>query len=109
MKRMLDLGLYPQFETIEEGWGGRVGAVMTSLGGAVYNFARWEFIRSDDEEVAAREFAIELTEAGPFSDDALRTIEGAIAMLAARAASGPVDVTTERPTRDRIRIEAKRR
>jgi len=30
-------------------------------------------------------------------------------MLATRAANGPVDVTAERPTRDRIRIEAKRR
>jgi len=109
MKRMLDMGLYRQFETIEEGWGGRVGAVMTSLGDAVYNFAHWEFQRPDDEESAARQFAIELREAQAFSENALRTIEGAIAMLAARAANGPVDVTAERPTRDRIRIEAKRR
>ncbi|HKJ23712.1 MAG TPA: hypothetical protein VKB65_02745, partial [Myxococcota bacterium] len=62
-----------------------------------------------DEESAARQFAIELREAQAFSENALRTIEGAIAMLAARAANGPVDVTAERPTRDRIRIEAKRR
>jgi hypothetical protein len=39
----------------------------------------------------------------------MRTIEGAIAMLAARAAGGPVDVVAERPSRDRIHIEATRR
>jgi hypothetical protein len=109
MKRMLDMGLYRQFDAIEEGWGGRVGSVMTSLGDAVYNFAHWEFLRSDDEEEAARQFAIELTEAEAFSDHALRTIEGAIAMLAARAASGPVDVSVQRPSADRVRIEVKRR
>jgi hypothetical protein len=109
MKRMLDLGLYRQFDAMEEGWGGRVGAVMTSLGDAVYNFAHWEFLRSDDEEEAAREFAIELTEAEPFSDHALRTIEGAIAMLASRAASGPVDVSVRRPAPDRVRVDVKRR
>lgn len=109
MKRMLDLGLYRQFETMKEGWGGRVGATMVSLGDAVYNFARWEFVRPDDEAAASREFAIELADADPLNDQALHTIEGAIAMLAARAASGPVDVTSERPSRDRIRIEARRR
>jgi hypothetical protein len=109
MKRMVDMGLYRQFETMKEGWVGRVGNAMTSLGGAVYNFASWEFVRPDDEVAAAREFTIELTEAEPLNDHALHTIEGAVAMLAARAAAGPVDVTSERPSRDHIRIEAKRR
>jgi len=109
MKRMLDLGLYRQFETIAQGWSVRVGAVMTSLGDAVYNFAQWEFIPPDDEETAGNQFAIELREAQAFSDQALGTIEGAVAMLAARAANCAVEVTLERPTRDRVRIEAKRR
>jgi hypothetical protein len=109
MKRMLDLGLYRQFEAMDQGWGGRVGSVMTSLGDAVYNFARWDFVRPEGEAEAAQRFTIEIHDAEPFSDQAMRTIEGAIAMLAARAAGGPVDVVAERPSRDRIHIEATRR
>jgi len=109
MKRMLDLGLYRQFETVGQGWSARVGAVMTSLGDAVYNFAQWEFIAPEDVGTAGREFVIELREAQAFSDHSLGTIEGAVAMLASRAANCPVDVTLARPTRDRVRIEAKRR
>lgn len=112
MKRMIEMGVYSQLESLDKGWTRLVGRVMATFASVVYSFARWE-LRSASTEPGAvgtvgDEFTLVGHDDGLLSDQARATIEGATAMLAARIAGGPVDVTSERVAPDRIELRGVR-
>jgi len=113
MKRMMELGVYSQLETLDKGWTRLVGRVMATFASVVYSFARWELRAESTEEGAVGAVGDEFTlvghDDGLLSVQARATIEGAAAMLATRIAGGPVDVTSERVAPDRIELRGIRR
>lgn len=112
MKRMMDMGLYAQFESLEKGWSRLVGRVMVTISSVVYNFMRWEIHHAEGEQSVTGEggeqFTIVIHDDGLLSDNARQTIEGAVGMLSSRAAEGPTEVASARVAPDRVELSCRR-
>jgi len=112
MKRLMDLGLYNQFSTLERGWTRLSGRVLGTIGQVVYNFLSFEVVADaadDAADAAGRErFTILVRDAGILSRNAQTTIEGAVAALASRAARGPVSVSAARVAPEELEIYVER-
>jgi len=108
MKRLMDLGLYNQFASLEKGWTRLSGRVMSTMGQVVYNFMSFEIVSGlpdgAPEGVESERFTILVRDGGRLSANAQATIEGATAALAARAARGPVEVWSTRVSTDEVEI-----
>ena len=112
MKRLMDLGLYSQFSSLEKGWTRLAGRVMSTMAQVVYNFLSFEIVsdRSDDDPSLEQSdrFTLLIRDGGRLSKNAQTTIEGAVAALATRAAHGPVKVSGQRVSVDEVEIYAER-
>ena len=86
---------------------------MSTMGQVIYNFMSFEILseRADDapEDVASERFTILIRDGGRLSTHSQTTIEGATAALAARAAHGPVEVSSTRVSSDEVEIYVTRR
>jgi len=113
MKRLMAMGLYAQFASLEKGWTRLAGRVMMTMGSAVYNFLSFELqpgeIAADASPMAAASrFTLLVRDGGRLSNHACTTIEGAVAALATRAANGAVKVWSRRVGPEEVEIYAER-
>jgi len=112
MQRLMDLGIYNQFASLEKGWTRLSGRVLGTIGQVVYNFLTFEIVSESSDgtprgDPSAR-FTILVKDGGMLSRNAQITIEGAVAALASRAAHGPVTVSGARVATDEIEIYVER-
>jgi hypothetical protein len=108
-ERLFDAGLYQQMRRGEElgaakrergeGWSEFDGNLMTSLAGAIFNVSRWRYRRHPEDVLVSR---IEVTSARDLPEVARWAAQGFVEYMASRMTGVPVQVTSERPVRDRI-------
>ena len=112
MKRLMDLGLYNQFSSLEKGWTRLSGRVMSTMAQVVYNFMTFEIVSDLPDDAVdgsqGNRFTILIRDAGRLSKSAQTTIEGATAALSTRAAHGPVEVSSARVSTDEVEIYVER-
>jgi hypothetical protein len=96
-ERLSQAGIYQQLHLSSERLGIRVGHIITSLAGAIYNFTRWHF-----EPHGAGEFTIRVEEASEFPNVSRFTTQGFIERVSTRASGFPVRVVSDRPSPDLI-------
>lgn len=111
MKRMMALGLYNQFASLEQGWTRLAGRVLGTISQVVYNFMSFEIVSAADatgDATQSSRFTIVVRDGGLLSRNAQTTIEGAVAALASRAAHGPVRVSARRVSTDEVEIYVER-
>lgn len=112
MQRLMDLGIYNQFASLEKGWTRLSGRILGTIGQVVYNFLSFEIVPTGDEDgpvgEASERFTILVRDGGQLSRNAQTTIEGAVATLASRAAHGPVTVSSARVATDEVEIYVER-
>lgn len=112
MQRLMDLGIYNQFASLEKGWTRLSGRVLGTMGNVVYNFLEFEIVSelADDATDAeqSERFTVLVKDGGRLSNNAQTTIEGATAALATRAAHGPVTVSSARVSTDEVEIYVER-
>jgi hypothetical protein len=88
---MVDLGVYRQLDERSERWEDRVGRLLVSVAGVLWNFGTWEWLGMDGHG-----FRIECRGVGGMPRVyALRT-QGFVEFLASRAAGGEVRLEMER-------------
>jgi len=97
--QLLGNQIYQRFsETIRER-GDQGGASMLTLAQLMMNFSRWKLRYENDDK---SHFTIEVTEARPMPDVLRYTAQGFIEKVAELMVGGPMKVTSERPTPDRL-------
>ncbi len=95
--RLAALGIYQQLELSMDRVGMAVGKLGASLSGAIYNFTRWRY-----ESDQPGDFTIFVEEAAAFPEVSRFATQGFIAYMAERIGGYPMDVSSERPARDRV-------
>jgi hypothetical protein len=100
-ERMSQAGIYQQLHLSSERIGVRVGHIITSVAGAIYNFTRWHF-----EALGPREFTIRVDEASEFPDVSRFATQGFIERISTHTAGTPMRVVSERPSPDVILYRA---
>jgi hypothetical protein len=98
--QVLDNQIYGHFnETIQER-GDQGAASVLTLAQLMMNFSRWRLLpfRNGDPS----HFVIKVSEAGPMPDVLRYTAQGFIERVAELMVGGPMQVTSERPTLDRL-------
>jgi len=112
MQRLMDLGIYNQFASLEKGWTRLSGRVLGTIGQVVYNFLTFSIVSEHEADAPVGEqserFTILVKDGGQLSRNAQTTIEGAVAALASRAAHGPVTVSSARVATDEVEIYVER-
>jgi hypothetical protein len=108
-ERLFDAGLYQQMKRGEElgvakrergePWSEFDGNLMTSLAGAIFNVSRWRYRRHPEDVYVSR---IEVSGATDLPEVARWAAQGFVEYIATRATGNPVQVTSERPAKDRI-------
>ena len=92
--------IYNHFsETIQER-GDQGGASVLTLAQLMMNFSRWQLLPYKNGDPS--HFVIQVSEAGPMPDVLRYTAQGFIERVAELMVGGPMEVTSERPTRDRL-------
>ncbi len=114
-ERLFAAGLYLQLERGEaigaqkrelgERWTATEGNLLASLSGAIFSVSSWRF-RVDPEEASL--FYIDVSEAEALPEVSRLSAQGFIEYAASRIAGRPMQVTSERPERDRIRFTLRR-
>jgi hypothetical protein len=81
-----------------------VAPLLLRLSEVVINFTRWKYLgpRIDD-------FAVEVSEAADYHEHARHTVQGMIEAFGSRLFGRQLEVTSERPSRDRILFRSKLR
>ena len=106
-ERLQQAGIYRQLgadEASGKSWGARVANMVSKVSGLLYNFTRW----SVDEPENPKTFRVIIDDAKDFADECRYTAQGFVAFAATMMAGGPVKITSERPTPDRIVFTVKR-
>jgi hypothetical protein len=108
-ERLFEAGLYQQMQRGEElgaakrergeAWSEFDGNLMTSLASAIFNVSRWRYRRHPEDLYVNR---IEVTAARDLPEVSRWAAQGFIEYMASRMTGLTVQVTSERPTRDRI-------
>jgi len=98
--QLLGNQIYRRFnDTIEER-GDQGGASVLTLAQLMMNFSSWELLPYESGDTS--HFVIEVTEAGPMPDVLRYTAQGFIERVAELMVGSPMQVTSERPTLDRL-------
>jgi hypothetical protein len=84
-RRLIELGIYSQLDERTETWEDRVGRLLVSVAGALFNFGTWKWLGLDEQG-----FRIELRGAAPMPRSYLLRTRGFVEYLATRAAGAPV-------------------
>ncbi len=103
-ERIKGSGLYGQLDASRETWGDRVGRIVVSIASVLYNFTRWsiELVKED------RPYRVIVDDARDFVDECRYTAQGFVAYSSTLVDGRPVDVTSSRPTSDRVVYEVRR-
>lgn len=103
-QRLIDSGVYRQFDASEKRWGEAVGRVMITLAPLMYNFSRWSIVTRDDR----RGFRIEVSEAGPLPESSVPVLEGFIETMVNRALEEGARVQAVRERADLLLVHVER-
>jgi len=108
-ERLFEAGLYQQMKRgVELGaakresgelWSEFDGNLMTSMAGAIFNVSRWRYRRHPEDPNVTR---IEVTSARDLPEVSRWAAQGFIEYSASRMTGVTIQVTSERPTLDRI-------
>lgn len=91
-RRMVELGVYRQLDERTERWEERVGKLLVSVAGVLWNFGTWKWLGMDGDN----SFRVECRGVAAMPRVyALRT-QGFVEFLATRAAGGAVNLMMER-------------
>jgi hypothetical protein len=82
-------------------FGDRAGIPLVKLGSLFFNFSEWQFEGDDLEH-----FTITISEAGPMPEIVRHAVQGFIQHIVEEFTGKPVNVTGERPRRDKIVFRA---
>lgn len=104
-QRLIDAGLYSQLDASVETWGEKTGRIMVTLAPALYNFGRW----SSSLLAEGTQLTVEAVDVAPLPEVSRTIAEGFIETIMARAVGSAVQVTSERPTPDRIMFHGRAR
>jgi len=102
-ERIRSAGIYRQLEVRRETWGERVGQIVVTISGAIYNFTRWSIEPRD----GLHHFAVLVEDAAEFPDEARYTAQGFVEFVACLVSGAHMRVTSSRPTPDRIVYEVR--
>ena len=103
-QRLIDSGIYRQFDASEKRWGEAVGRVMITLAPLMYNFSRWSIVTRDDK----RGFRIEVAEAEPLPEVSVPVLEGFIETMVCRALEEGARVRAVRERADLLVVHVER-
>lgn len=102
-QRLSALGIYSQLEATTQNMGPRVGSMIITLAGAIFNFGDWSYEPSEDGG-----FTIEIEDAAAMPEVGRFAIQGFAQYVATRAAGVEIRVASARPADDRIVLKAVR-
>jgi len=102
-ERIRSAGIYRQLELRRETWGERVGQIVVTISGVMYNFTRWHIEATD----GIRDFRVVVEDAAEFPDEALYTAQGFVEFVCCLVAGSRMRVTSSRPTPDRVVYEVR--
>jgi hypothetical protein len=102
-ERIRSSGIYRQLELRRETWGERVGQIVVTISGVMYNFTRWHIEELD----GARRFKVVVEDASEFPDEALYTAQGFVEFVCCLVSGSHMRVSSSRPTPDRIVYEVR--
>jgi hypothetical protein len=100
-ERLARAGIYQQLHLSSERIGVRVGNIITSLAGAIYNFTSWRF-----EPEGQVEFTIWVEQASEFPEVSRFTTQGFIQQVSTQTSGVPMCVVSDRPSPDLILYRA---
>jgi hypothetical protein len=103
--RIAGAGVYRQLELEASQVGTRVGNLVVTVSGAIYNYTRWVYVPQDDAEITA--FRVQVDDAKEFPEAAVLTSLGFVQRIAQLVAGKPFVVTEHWPQPDRLLFEAK--
>jgi hypothetical protein len=108
-ERLFDAGLYQQLQRGDaigaekrkrgETWSEFDGNLMTTLAGAIFNVSKWRYRRHPEDPNVNR---VEVTSASELPEASRWAAQGFVEYMASRITGVTVQVSSERPTRDRI-------
>jgi hypothetical protein len=101
-ERLTQAGIYQQLHLSPERMGARVGHIIASLAGAIYNFTRWHF-----EPHGPGEFTARVEDASELPDVCRLTAQGFIQQVSTQVSGYPVRVVSDRPSPDLILYRAR--
>jgi hypothetical protein len=102
-ERIRSSGIYRQLDLRRETWGERVGQIVVTISGVMYNFTRWHIEETD----GVRRFKVVVEDASEFPDEALYTAQGFVEFVCCLVSGSRMRVTSSRPTPDRIVYEVR--
>ncbi len=100
-ERIRSAGIYRQLELRRKNWGERVGQIVVTISGVMYNFTRWHIEETDDPG----HFKVVVEDAREFPDEAFYTAHGFVEFVCCLVSGSRMRVTGSRPTPDRIVYE----
>ena len=103
-ERIKGSGLYGQLDASRETWGARVGRIVVSIASVLYNFTHWkiELVEGD------KPYRVIVDDARDFVDECRYTAQGFVAYASTLQGGAAVEVTSSRPTPDRVIYEVRR-
>jgi hypothetical protein len=104
--RIAGSGLYRQLDLSTGQFGPRVGSLVVTVSGAIYNYTRWSY--APDVEGDLNTFRLHVDEAREFPEAAVLTCVGFVKQIASRVANVEYVVTEEWPRPDRLVFVARR-
>ncbi len=91
-QRVIDMGVYSQLDTrTQDGWGDRIGRILVTLSGAMFNCGQWRMTRIDDGV-----FEVEVVDAHAYSQELVWRTQGFIEVLATRAKGRHIGIRHQR-------------
>ena len=103
-ERIRNAGLYAQFTADRDRWGDRIGAMLVTLGPAMYRDTEWKFQLLPGS--GGTRFEIEVSVPADFPDVCRHATQGFVEYTAVHAAGENVRVSSERVSPTRIVIRA---
>lgn len=101
-EKLSNAGTYQQLDASSAQLGPRVGKIVITVAGMIYNFGRWEFEVGD----TSGDFRVIVKECRDMPEVSRVTTQGFIQTVSSRIAGFPIRVTSHRPSSDRIVFEA---
>ncbi len=103
-ERLMAAGAWRHVLSSADRWGHRAGEAMIQVAKGFYNFTEWRL----EHHTPTDRYTLSVTEAGDFPDPARFAAQGFVQVLFGRMGGRAVDVTSVRPSPDRIVYEIRR-
>jgi hypothetical protein len=103
-ERLMAAGAWRHVLSSADRWGDRAGEAMIQVAKGFYNFTEWVL----EHHAQTDRYTLSVKGAGDFPDAARYAAQGFVQVLFAKMGGRPVDVTSVRPSPDRIVYEIRR-